>query len=576
MRFVEATGAAWTAEQLRAAEAELEAQKREWEANRLAAMHKEEELLKQETEAEELLTYSRKDSSKQVNSKKDSSTSYKRPLVRVMRSNSSQKLNRSISSSSHSGSNSNSRKRLVRGTRQNSLNSSAPAGVEAARSSKGAGTGTGTTGVSGSTRRRSSISKKPLPDTTRLVRRQTRLHSLGVVIVSTPPTRKTTRTALAAAQSATGVDEVTGAVSEERPKRQSANIAMSKMLRTPIKSIATTTTTSSSATAKTTPPKRGRRDSVSVSATRSKLLARRATIAAPLAIKAKEEESEPDEDEAEAEEEEDEDEQVDAAEESEEEAAEITVDEDDGEEEQEEEETAASTLEEDTTTPTESQANEDDDEEEVEEEEEQGVEVAAADTDDNADAKSASSYATAGEGEDNGGEEAESASLDGWNAHDQVQDTTMTSSTYYNVSEESDTDEHKEEAKEQAQQSDKSEEAEPVGHTPRTRSRGSVKINLWTLDMSPVLNNLGRSAGGRSAKKVAPKETQSEPRPKAVRRTVAKKDVLNKSTGKVNPLLGWITKSPRVLLRSTPCNNSNTTPSTPTTGATLSSSGSTR
>ncbi|XP_039480990.1 helicase domino isoform X1 [Drosophila santomea] len=66
MRFVEETGAAWTAEQLRAAEAELEAQKREWEANRLAAMHKEEELLKQETEAEEMLTYSRKDSSNQV------------------------------------------------------------------------------------------------------------------------------------------------------------------------------------------------------------------------------------------------------------------------------------------------------------------------------------------------------------------------------------------------------------------------------------------------------------------------------------------------------------------------------
>ncbi|XP_002138575.3 helicase domino isoform X1 [Drosophila pseudoobscura] len=66
MRFVEATGAAWTAEQLRAAEAELEAQKREWEANRLAVMQKEEELLKPEAEAEELLTYSRKDSSNQV------------------------------------------------------------------------------------------------------------------------------------------------------------------------------------------------------------------------------------------------------------------------------------------------------------------------------------------------------------------------------------------------------------------------------------------------------------------------------------------------------------------------------
>ncbi|KNC26620.1 Helicase domino, partial [Lucilia cuprina] len=67
MRFVEETGAAWTAEQLRAAEAELEAQKREWEANRLAALQKEAELLKQEESAEEPLTYSRKDATNQVN-----------------------------------------------------------------------------------------------------------------------------------------------------------------------------------------------------------------------------------------------------------------------------------------------------------------------------------------------------------------------------------------------------------------------------------------------------------------------------------------------------------------------------
>uniref|UniRef100_A0A1A9WJY6 Helicase domino n=1 Tax=Glossina brevipalpis TaxID=37001 RepID=A0A1A9WJY6_9MUSC len=68
MRFVEETGAAWTAEQLRAAEEEIEAQKREWEANRLAALQKEEEMLKQEAEtAEELLTYSRKDATNQVN-----------------------------------------------------------------------------------------------------------------------------------------------------------------------------------------------------------------------------------------------------------------------------------------------------------------------------------------------------------------------------------------------------------------------------------------------------------------------------------------------------------------------------
>ncbi|XP_055839323.1 helicase domino isoform X2 [Episyrphus balteatus] len=66
MRFVEATGGAWTAEQLRAAEAEIEAQKREWEANRLAALQKEEEMLKAEAEADEVLTYSRKDAKNQI------------------------------------------------------------------------------------------------------------------------------------------------------------------------------------------------------------------------------------------------------------------------------------------------------------------------------------------------------------------------------------------------------------------------------------------------------------------------------------------------------------------------------
>ncbi|XP_067632561.1 helicase domino isoform X1 [Eurosta solidaginis] len=66
MRFVEETGAAWTAEQLRAAEEEIEAQKREWEANRLAALQKEEEMLKQEAEADEMLTYNCKDANNQI------------------------------------------------------------------------------------------------------------------------------------------------------------------------------------------------------------------------------------------------------------------------------------------------------------------------------------------------------------------------------------------------------------------------------------------------------------------------------------------------------------------------------
>lgn len=70
MRFVEETGGSWTAEQLRAAEAEIEQQKREWEANRLAALQKQEEDEKRAAEEDDLLTYSREDAQNQVNNNK--------------------------------------------------------------------------------------------------------------------------------------------------------------------------------------------------------------------------------------------------------------------------------------------------------------------------------------------------------------------------------------------------------------------------------------------------------------------------------------------------------------------------
>lgn len=69
MRFVEETGGSWTAEQLRAAEAEIEQQKREWEANRLAAIKKEEEEVKRAADEDEMITYSREDAQNQVNNK---------------------------------------------------------------------------------------------------------------------------------------------------------------------------------------------------------------------------------------------------------------------------------------------------------------------------------------------------------------------------------------------------------------------------------------------------------------------------------------------------------------------------
>uniref|UniRef100_A0A1B6KGE4 Helicase C-terminal domain-containing protein n=1 Tax=Graphocephala atropunctata TaxID=36148 RepID=A0A1B6KGE4_9HEMI len=69
MKFIEETEAVWSAEQLAAAEAEIEHQKREWEEERLTALRlQEEEEERAAVEAsEELLTYSREDAQNQVN-----------------------------------------------------------------------------------------------------------------------------------------------------------------------------------------------------------------------------------------------------------------------------------------------------------------------------------------------------------------------------------------------------------------------------------------------------------------------------------------------------------------------------
>ncbi|XP_017779332.1 PREDICTED: helicase domino isoform X2 [Nicrophorus vespilloides] len=67
MRFIEETEAAWSAEQLAAAEREIEDQKREWEENRIAAMKEEELRRARELEEEsELLTFPREDATNQI------------------------------------------------------------------------------------------------------------------------------------------------------------------------------------------------------------------------------------------------------------------------------------------------------------------------------------------------------------------------------------------------------------------------------------------------------------------------------------------------------------------------------
>lgn len=576
MRFVEATGAAWTAEQLRAAEAELEAQKREWEANRLAAMQKEEQLLKQETEAEELLTYSRKDASNQVNTKQDSNLSKRTPGagagvgagfelgIRLTKHNKRDKrfkhhgvfrgagINRSLSNKQVATTVQ--QVSSVRTRRNSLLNVSAPARSSGNNSNN-------------STNRKKSID---VP-----ARRQTRLHSLGGA-TATPPTRKTTRTATAAAVSATD----TSLASEERPKRQSANIAMIKLMKTPVKGTASTAARNSSAA------KVRRRGSVSLTSTsvgQKKLFERRATISAPMALKqmkrnkssASGDEDDDKDDNDEGEEDEDEVEslsvEVDEAEADEETVVSARAStspsaQGDTTQTEDEEEMHVERLNDEVDEDDESNDDGDDNEEDNHGEE---SENAQADSDDDVDieTQSSSSYATAGEG---------AKSLDGWSAHDQVQDTTMTTSTYYNVSEESDTDdpndplslanaETKSEIKEStpALQRKRTSSSRSrggggggsddaiLGHTPRTRSRGSVKINLWKLDVSPVPSSQKPGSAIKVARRSTPRSEVSQTEPK---RTVGRKSLLKKATEEGNQstkLTRWITKTPRGRQRST-------------------------
>ena len=68
MKFVEDTEAVWSAEQLAAAEAEIEQQKREWELGRLQALKEEEERHARLTDDDDqLLTFSHEDAHNQVN-----------------------------------------------------------------------------------------------------------------------------------------------------------------------------------------------------------------------------------------------------------------------------------------------------------------------------------------------------------------------------------------------------------------------------------------------------------------------------------------------------------------------------
>lgn len=86
MRFIEETESAWSVEQLKAAEQEIEKNKLEWEQNQLAAMREEEERRARELEEEnELLTFSREDATNQVSNKTNKKLIKNKKLVNKMK-----------------------------------------------------------------------------------------------------------------------------------------------------------------------------------------------------------------------------------------------------------------------------------------------------------------------------------------------------------------------------------------------------------------------------------------------------------------------------------------------------------
>ncbi|XP_075165114.1 uncharacterized protein LOC142237625 [Haematobia irritans] len=242
--------------------------------------------------------------------------------------------------------------------------------------------------------------------------------------------------------------------------------------------------------------------------------------------------------------------------------------------------------------------------------------------DDDEEEEDKSSYATAGENiaYDNDQAHADggnSSSMDTWNVHNQAQDTT-TNSTYYNVSDESDSDENdtlgsslNSTLKKTPLSNARSLRSSITGssglaadsvnfttpqrndnHTPRTRSRGSVKINLWKLDDSPLLHSTpahSRESHGRHNRTESESHKDSEQSDKSIASTsnplrtpssVASKRLTSqasksnetptKSSGNITTLHRWLLKTPRS--RSNSASTSQPTNGGPTTKPTVNES----
>ncbi|XP_036345598.1 helicase domino-like isoform X2 [Rhagoletis pomonella] len=680
MRFVEETGAAWTAEQLRAAEEEIEAQKREWEANRLAALQKEEEMLKKEAEADEMLTYNRKDASNQVNNKNQGSTIRRKAMIKSNRRVLKKQLGRGKVDrrrrSSEAATTLATSSRAVR-ARQNSNMSKRRAPVKTRRGTnqclRGKTVRAGRANNASSKSRGNSVEREKEP--ARSVQGSAKGSNMRRAKRSPSPTaseddletattvkstRKTTRTSMAAAAAATTADTDCDILSNDgttNDKRVTAagvrrnatgvknqRLLNRRLLRLKANSVATTQMrkrkiSGGAAAAKSPPAKRKPVEKLTNRSAAQRRQLRNSPQKNASANKSKSNrrrESESDDNEDEEEEDDDEVAASDDKEEIEQSASESEHIQDDSDKDEAEDDseqeaaedigTAASAEEDDTENENmnydsahshcSEDLREEESQEDVSEEEEEKAKTArkksprkysphwkynsrannvtppppAAITEDESAAAAtaegeesqndASSYVTVldtaehdfdddvDEDEeivyvsdnnanddnvnDNDSENEKtdartrafvnerrrndseaptnSNSLDVWNAHTQIQDTTMTNSTYYNVSDESDSDENETPLAHLNASATKRGTANsslsatkatatnvtltPAAYqnhvdvnSPRTRSRGAVKINLWTLDVSPVLPDV-RSGATRMSKK----DTQTQNR----------------------------------------------------------------
>lgn len=512
MRFVEETGAAWTAEQLRAAEEELEAQKREWEANRLAALQKEEEMLKQEMIADEILTYSRKDANNQVNRKQEYLNRNRKKFIKS-RKLSKQKLN--VKQRSKITASTKSRSAIRMSSRSKVIPNKKSLSNKNRISKNGLDGGVNNKNKSGSNNKKFFAKQETTTETTK-------------------PTRKTTRTSIAAGSESSVLTKeslIRRSMSSDKKKFNSAMSDAAPRNGTGVKNqkLLSISKKRKQLAKKAKQQSEKKLKLSDVSNKKRQTLRRRSTITDVVCVRplrsSPKKPVQKDDDEIEIEE------KIFLTDEE----SSITADDDADNNEVDEDED-------------EEQQNDDGCGKESVEENETNSECERIRTKSQSCKIKNLRHNKVSHVEDDYNEQTNSNSIDVWDAHAQIQDTMTTNSTYYNVSEESDSDDLDSLAHLSVPQRKNTSSATSARchrsvtpgnitmtpqqnlidvNSPRTRSRGSVKINLWTLDVSPVLP--GVKPHGNSKKETS--KTETDKRKKVAQRS---NDSINSTAGEIS------------------------------------------